>query len=388
VVRLAPDVVERVVDGLYDRLEADPELKRLFGRKRPEERERVTAFFVERFGGPANPFVVDVGMPRRHEHKVISRNEAERWLRHLADSFDEAGVAPDVVEHLRPVALAVVNDGASSTDVRKAILAAGKGDLAAVQAAVAAEPALLHQRGQDHATLLWAAAAKGRVDLVGWLLDAGASPHARGSHEHAVGVLVSALAVAEGPTADLLLDAGATLDQFDLAWLGRTDDLRAVLDVDATDPDDLLVPITPLHHAVDGDHLDTVQLVLDRGAAVVPHSRRLLTTAARRGSLPAVGLLLEHGADARRAEHLGPVATDPAIARLLVDHGLDLDRPPRDRETFLTMACRGDKGRKVALVQALLDLGADPTVADGFGQTPAEVAERGGFSEALPLLRR
>jgi truncated hemoglobin YjbI/ankyrin repeat protein len=384
---LPPEVVERAIDGLYDRLEADPAMVRLFGRKRPKERTRVAAFFVGQLGGPPNPHVVDVGMPRRHEHKVITRDEADRWLRHLADSFAEAGASPDVIELLRPVALAVVNGGASSTEVRAALTAAAKGDLAAVQAAVAAEPALLDQRGQDHATLVWAAAARGRDEVVEWLLAQGASPHARGSHEHATGVLVSALAVAKGDAGPLLAEAGATLDQFDLAWLGRNDELAPVLDVHATDPDDLLVPITALHHAVDGDHLDTVQLVLDRGAEVLPHSRRLLTTAARRASRPVVEVLLAHGADARKAEHLGPVTTDPAIARLLVDHGLDLDRPPRDRETFLTMACRGDKGRRVELVRALLDLGADPTAPDGFGQTPAEVAERGGFSEALPLLR-
>jgi truncated hemoglobin YjbI len=370
VVELAPEVVERAIDGLYDRLEVDPSLRRLFGRRKPDERERVKAFFVERFGGPASPHVVDVGMPRRHEHKVISPDEADRWLAHLGDAFAEAGASPDVVELLRPVALAVVNGGAPSADVRKALGAAGEGDLATVQAAVAAQPALLHQRGQDNATLLWAAAARGRAEVVAWLLDAGASPFARGSHEHATGVLVSALAVASGPTTDLLVGAGATLDQFDLAWLGRTDDLAPVLDVDTTDPDDLLVPITPLHHAVDGDHLDTVQLVLDRGAEVTPHSRRLLTTAARGGALPVVQLLLDRGADARQAEHLGPLPDDPAIACLLVDHGLDLDRPPRGRETFLTMACRPDKRRRPELIQALLDLGADPAAPDGFGHTP------------------
>ena len=50
------------------------------------------------------------------------------------------------------------------------------------------------------------------------------------------------------------------------------------------------------------------------------------------------------------------------------------------------MACRADKGRKLELVQALLDLGAGPAAVDGFGQVPAGVAERGGLSEALPLL--
>jgi ankyrin repeat protein len=346
----------------------------------------VKAFFVERFGGPASPHVLDVGMPRRHEHKVISAEEAERWLGHFADSLAERGADPTIVDVLRPVALRIVNGGAGNREVRAALVAAGKGDLSAVQAAVAAEPALLHQRADDGQTLLWAAARRGRADVVRWLLAQGASPHARGSAEHATGVLVSPLAVAKGDAAELLMRAGAGLDPFDLAWLGRTDELGDV-DVRATCPDDELFPVTPLHYAVDGARFDTARFLLDRGAEVRPFSRRLLTTAARRGSLPLIDLLLANGADATQAEHLGPVADDRAIARTLIEYGLDLDRPPRGRETFLTMACRGDKGKKVEVVRALLDLGADPSAVDGFGHTPAEVAERGGFTDALRLLR-
>jgi ankyrin repeat protein len=204
---------------------------------------------------------------------------------------------------------------------------------------------------------------------------------------HATGVLVSALAVAKGDTVGLLEGAGAALDPFDLAWLGRTDELADVVDVGATCPDDDLVPITPLHYAVDGDHLDTVQLLLGLGATVRPHSRRLLASAARRGSLPVVEALVAAGADAREAEVLGPIDTDPGIARFLVGHGLDVNRPPRGRESFLTMACRGDKGKRIATVEALLDLGADPTIPDGFGTTAVEMAERSDFSEALQRFR-
>jgi truncated hemoglobin YjbI/ankyrin repeat protein len=388
VIDLAPDVVERVIAGLYDRLEADPVLTRLFGRKKPEERERVTRFFVEQFGGPASTEVVDVGMQRRHEHKVIAADEAERWLAHFADSLAEQGVAPDeVIAVLRPVALRVANPGLSSKEIRDAVDAAAKGDLTAVQAAVAQDPAALHQRARER-TLLWAAAWRGRADVVAWLLANGASPGDRGSAEHATGVLVSALAVAKGDAAGLLADAGAELDQFDLACLGRTDELADVVHIDATCPDDDLVPLTPLHYAVDGGRLDTARWLIDQGAAVTPHSRRLLTTAARRGSLPLVELLLARGGDATQAEHLGPLGEDRAIAEALLSAGLDVDRPPRGRETFLTMACRADKGKRIEVVEALLALGADPHLADGFGTTAVEMAERAGFTEALARFRR
>jgi truncated hemoglobin YjbI/ankyrin repeat protein len=393
-------VIGRIVDGLYDRLERDPDLKRLFGRKRPEERQRLTFFFTELFGGPARyreHALGDVGMQRRHEHKVIEVAEMERWLEAYAQSMADTGVADDmaadVLAVLRPAAERLVNGGAPHKEVRDTTVTAGKGDLAAVQAAIAAQPALLHQRGPDGVTPLWAAAAKGRNEVVSWLLGEGASPHARGSSAHATGVLVSPLAVAKGPAvADLLTGAGAELDLFDHCWLGHTDEVARLLDHDpdavrSTCPEDDFFPITPLHHAVDADRLDTVDLLLRRGAAVEPYSRRLLAAAARQGSLPVVEALLAAGANAAEAEILGPIETDPLIAQLLVTHGLDVNHPPRNRETFLTMACRGDKGKRIGVVQALLDLGADPTVRDGFGTTAVEMAERSNFSEALERFR-
>ena len=300
-------------------------------------------------------------------------------------------MAADVVAVLRPPALRLVNGGAPHKVVRTATAMAGKGDLAAVQAAVADQPTLLHQRGPDGVTLVWAASAKGRDEVVRWALAEGASPHTRGSTEHATGVLVSPLAVAKGAAvADQLTAAGAGLDLFDLCWLGRTDEVASILDVDpgavtSTCPEDDLFPITPLHYAVDGDRLDTVRLLLGagrRGRALQPappgRRRPAGLAAHRRGPGRRRGGR-RRGRDPR-ADRRRPVHR-PLPRRERPRH-----QPPGPRaRSFLTMACRGDKGKRIGTVRALLDLGADPTIPDGFGTTAVEMAERSNFSEALDL---
>jgi ankyrin repeat protein len=138
---------------------------------------------------------------------------------------------------------------------------------------------------------------------------------------------------------------------------------------------------------VDGGRQEAVRLLVDRGAEVRPHSRRLLALASR--SVETTRILLEAGADATQAESLGPIARgDMSIARLLLERGMDIDRPIRGRETFLTHACRGDKGGSVLAVHTLLELGADPNVPNGSGRTPLEAASRGHFTEIVDLLVR
>ena len=372
-----PTVIRTIVDGLYDRLQRDPTLQRLFRSERAHEREGLTWFFIELFGGPAEytgRARADTGMQRRHGHRVITLDEAHRWLDHLETAMAEVGVAAEVAEDvlavLRGPAERLVNPGGTGKEIRAAVAAAGKGDLVAVQAMVAEQPEMLGQAANDGMTMLWAAAARGRLEVVQWLLAEGAPRDKRGSSVHATSVMVTpyaaALAARKTSTAEELAGAGAELDVFDLAFLGRTDAVAALLDADAEAvhrpcPDDELYPVTPLHYAVDAGHLDTAQLLIGRGAVVEPYSRRLLAAAARRASLPLIELLLANGADATQAEHLGPVDLDPSIARALVAHGLDINRPPRNRESFLTMACRGDKGKRIETVEALLALGADPT---------------------------
>ena len=186
-----------------------------------------------------------------------------------------------------------------------------------------------------------------------------------------------------------LLEHGAQVDVFCTAFLGLLDTLAAHIAeglANAQSPHEDFHPVTPLHYAVDGGSVAATRLLLASGADVRTSGGRLLTSAASQGSIELVGLLLDRGAEAARAESLGPLHTDRTIARLLVVRGLDLNVPIRDQETPLTMACRADKGEQPATVAALLELGADPNAKNAKGRTPLAIATGARFDRTTTLL--
>jgi ankyrin repeat protein len=295
---------------------------------------------------------------------------------------------------LRGPAARLVNDGAPKEVLRLALASAGKGDLEAVAALVAEHPRLIDQRGGDGVTMLWAAARRGSMPLVRWLVGNGADVEIPGSAVHVTQVLVSPYCIAvrsrRHEVARYLLDHGARVDVFCAAFLGQLDVLRdhiAAGLANAPSPHDDFHPVSPLHYAVDGGSLAAAKLLLGNGADARTSGGRLLTSAARQGAIDLVRLLLNHGANATQAESLGPVGTDRTIAELFIARGFDLNAPIRDQETFLTMACRADKGEHPETVVALLELGADPNARNAKGRTPLAVATSAGFGKTIALLQ-
>lgn len=386
-----------IVDGLYDRLERDPELARLFRSHRPGERERLKEFFETIFGGEQRG-IRDVGMQRRHLHRLISAAESTRWLAHFAASMEDAGIAAYakavVLDLLRGPAARLVNDGAPKQVLKQAIASAGEGDLDTVTTLVEEHPRLIDQRAGDGATMLWTAARRGRLPVVRWLVARGADVEIPGSAVHVTQVMVSPYCIAvrsrRTETARFLLDHGARVDVFCAAFLGELDALLGHIGaglVNAQSPHEDFHPVTPLHHAVDGGSVAATTLLLESGADARTCGGRLLTSAARQGSIHLVRLLLDHGAGAAEAESLGPLGTDRTIGELLVALGFDLNVPIRDQETPLTMSCRADKGEHPETVAALLELGADPNTPNAKGRTPLAIATGAGFDRTVALLR-
>jgi truncated hemoglobin YjbI/ankyrin repeat protein len=389
--------IERIVEALYDALERDASLHRLFLSRRDGERARQKLFFEQLLGGEPRYTMsghADSGMQRRHAHRVITALEAERWLRHFDAAMATADVATSVRERvlavLRPPAARLVNPGVDIASFKAAVRLARRGDLERLSRSVAEQPLLLNQRGGDGATLLWHAARCGQLLTVRWLVERSRVLDVPGSDVHVVSVMVTphcaAMRFGHGKVGDWLLTQGAVVNGFTAAYLGDVERLQEA-DPNEQTIEEELYPVTPLHYAVDGGRVEAARLLIERGAEVRSHSRRLLALASR--SAEATQLLLEAGADATQAESLGPIARgDTSVARLLLERGMDIDRPIRGRETFLTHACRGDKGGSVLTVRTLLELGADPNVPNGSGRTPLETASRGRFTEIVDLLLR
>jgi ankyrin repeat protein/truncated hemoglobin YjbI len=386
-----------IVDGLYDRLERDRELARHFRSRRQGERERLRQFFETIFGGEVLG-IRDVGVQHRHLHRFITASESARWLSHLGAALQAAGVGPGaqaaVMGLLQGPAARLVNDGAPKDVLQQALVLAGRGDAGAVAALAGEYPALMDQRGADGVTMLWTAARRGRLALVRWLVTHGADIEIPGSAVHMTQVLVSPYCIAvrsrRAEVAHYLLDHGAQADVFCTAFLGHLDALRAHIGAglaNAQSPHEDFHPVTPLHYAVDGGSVAAARLLLASGADARTSGGRLLTSAASQGSAELIRLLLDHGADAARAESLGPLHADPTIAGLLVARGFDLNVPIRGQETPLTRACRADKGEHPAAVTALLELGADPNAKNARGRTPLAVATSARFDRTVALLR-
>ncbi len=309
--------------------------------------------------------------------------------------MEEAGVAEQaraaVMDMLRAPAARLVNDGAPKNVLKEAIGSAAKGDVNAVAALVAEHPGLIDQRWSDGVTMLWTAAGTDRARPL-------ASRPGRGRRDSRLGrsrdagddlAILHRGATRRAEVAHYLLDHGAHVDVFCAAFLADLDALRAHIKagvVNMQSPHEDFQPVTPLHYAVDGGSVAAVTLLLENGADAHSAGGRLLTSAARQGTIELVRLLLDHGADATDAGSLGPVGNDRIIGELLIAKGFDLNVPHRDQETPLTMACRADKGEHPETVAALLDLGADPNAPNAKGRTPLAIATSAGFDQTVALL--
>ena len=147
--------------------------------------------------------------------------------------------------------------------------------------------------------------------------------------------------------------------------------------------------------SLEGD-IDAVNKCLAARADVNSRSRGgttpLLSAVYRDGNQAVVELLLAAGADPNRADLSG---TTPLIAavrpgqlpavRVLVEHGATIDAHNRDGDTPLTNAAIWGAGDVVAF---LLAAGADPSLPDGIGATAAGMARQHGYVEIAAAIDR
>ncbi|MBV8950799.1 MAG: hypothetical protein JOZ99_07985, partial [Actinobacteria bacterium] len=106
--------VDRLVDALYDRFEADAVIRAFFGRDLATGRSRQKRFVAEWLGGPSRYSDSAWGsLYQHHEDLPITRAVAARWLDHfrgaLTDAVPAQSDAASIFERAHAVALALVN---------------------------------------------------------------------------------------------------------------------------------------------------------------------------------------------------------------------------------------------------------------------------------------
>ncbi len=94
---------ERLVNDFYSRIEADPELRRVFPPDIEEGKIGQTLFLAQYFGGP-DVYNQQRGHPRlrmRHAPFEIGRRERDLWLEHMLEAVDAVGIAEPARTEMR-----------------------------------------------------------------------------------------------------------------------------------------------------------------------------------------------------------------------------------------------------------------------------------------------
>ena len=272
-------------------------------------------------------------------------------------------------------------------------------DLAERLIAAGADP---NGRDKNGDTALNWAAYYGHFDTARVLLDAGADPSLSGhgnaleiairrGHEDLVQVLSAAMGLRTAPGRGDTMVMLAVLQDDPGA-------VRAAVD-GGGDPDAGDGVGRPLLHlAARIGHVAALEALLADGAAVDAADRigfTALMVAAREAQAGAVDALVTAGADVNHTAqargnavtplHMAAVGGDADIVRRLAAAGASLDT--RDADGLVPMFWALAEG-KIVCVTALIELGADPTIANNDGDSVAALARRYEIQPVLEAMAR
>ena len=262
--------------------------------------------------------------------------------------------------------------------------AAGAGSLDAIKLLLAAGADANHQSVSGATALMFAATdvAKTRA-----LLDAGADPN-KASKGGKTALLLAAMSDPSIEIVRLLISKGASITAVDE---GKT---------------------TALLAAAQGNDTETIRLMIDAGldvnAANVVGLTPLMFTAGFYANTQATSMLLARKArvnvvsadsvDPPDTSKAGPVQTGrftpliltttfgpPSLAKSLLDAGANVNVKDVRGMTPLMLAVATDR-QDPAMIQLLLDHGADPAAKSAVGETAADWARKIGRQPALQLL--
>jgi uncharacterized protein len=179
-----------------------------------------------------------------------------------------------------------------------------------------------------------------------------------------VSLLMHSLYHGRRDLAELIAGKKKELDIFEAASLGKLECLTACARHAATINSRSNDGFTALHFACYFGQAEAARLLIEKGAAVDAVASNAMKV-----------MPLHSAASARNLE----------AARLLLEHGAPINA--RQQGGWAAIHAAAQNGDRV-LVELMLKSGADPTVANDEGKTPAAVAREKGHEEIAALLEK
>jgi ankyrin repeat protein/L-ascorbate metabolism protein UlaG (beta-lactamase superfamily) len=331
-----------------------------------------------------------------------------------------------------PLVLPIAAGGADREAVRAIHEAAGSGDTAKVRELLKEHADLLEARTPAGSTPLHTASRAGMLEVVEFLVEAGAEVDA-GDNENTTPLGLAALEghpdvvrylVSRGADALAADDNGATA----LHWAAYNGHLEIVKMMVGLGADVNALKVNGSHALIGaayGGHTETVQYLISQGAQLDVQNQSgysALLLAAFRGNEETLKALLDAGADMNiwngweSPLHMAGWSGSVETMRLLLSRGADPNGKTEDSPTALICAIDSDNAEAVNLllengadpsggwatgytalhravsatdtdiIRALIDHGANVNASDENGTSPLDIAVREGRVEALGTL--
>ncbi|GAB5554726.1 MAG: hypothetical protein Sapg2KO_43170 [Saprospiraceae bacterium] len=279
----------------------------------------------------------------------------------------------------------------------KILKLAAKGDLPGVQKILKENPTLLNKPSGGHnRTLLWEAVNGNRIDLVEYLIDAGADVNIPGRYRNETFVLLKPYNIAHRKKKEelkaYLLSKGHEMDVFSLSYSGTATELATKIKKDKNlihqeQPEDILWKVTPLHFALAGENKAVLIKLLELGAKVEPYSKLLYEIACRNNRLDLIKLLTKYGGDPSQAEVPSVFYhTNVEVIAYFMNQGLDADKPFVHGWPPIAYLSRGDKGEHPEKIKELLKYIKDINAKTPKGISALHACTKAGFLRVLKVL--